>query len=171
MTRHYSTKSFFRQMPNALLARYFQRHGLFDELDFVAMKEAHPDELFTAWLELPDDRRKPMDAELLGIFEMSCEKGFCAIRDEAQWHLKEEPQAYTEFVEKLAALANHYERAIVTFLDHPKFWKGATLFYHIARRTGESPANQHLTIVFSRAIPSFNMANIKRIHEGVIVVY
>jgi len=130
MTRHYSTKSFFRQMPNALLARYFQRHGLFDELDFVAMKEAHPDELFTAWLELLDDQRKPMDAELLSIFEMSCEKGFCAIRDEAQWHLKGEPQAYTEFVEKLAALANHYERAMGTFLDHPMFWKGATLFYH-----------------------------------------
>jgi hypothetical protein len=37
---------------------------------------------------------------------------------------------HTEFVEKLAALDNHYERAIVTFLDHPKFWKGATLFYH-----------------------------------------
>jgi hypothetical protein len=44
--------------------------------------------------------------------------------------LAKEPQAYTEFAEKLAALANHYERAIVTFLDHSKFWKGATLFFH-----------------------------------------
>jgi hypothetical protein len=45
-----------------------------------------------------------MDAELRDIFEMSCEKGFCAIRDEAQWHLeKEEPQAYREFVEKLGS--------------------------------------------------------------------
>ena len=29
VARHYSTKSFFRQMPNALLARYFKRNGLF----------------------------------------------------------------------------------------------------------------------------------------------
>jgi hypothetical protein len=43
---------------------------------------------------------------------------------------KEEPQAYREFVEKLAVLDNHYERAMVTFLDHSQFWKGATLFYH-----------------------------------------
>jgi hypothetical protein len=27
-------------------------------------------------------------------------------------------------------LANHYERAMITFLDHAPFWKGATLFYH-----------------------------------------
>lgn len=28
MGRQYSSKDFFRQMPNALLARYFQAHGL-----------------------------------------------------------------------------------------------------------------------------------------------
>ncbi len=130
MTRHYSTRDFFRQMPNALLARYFQAREVFGELDFAAMKEAQPEELFTAWLQLPDVQRKPMDAELRTIFEMSCEKGFHAIRDEAEWHLASKTQALTEFVEKLAALANHYERAMVIFLDHNEFWKGATLFYH-----------------------------------------
>jgi hypothetical protein len=29
MARHYSTRDFFRQMPNVLLARYFQGKGLF----------------------------------------------------------------------------------------------------------------------------------------------
>jgi hypothetical protein len=71
-----------------------------------------------------------MDAEFRDIFEMSCEKGFRAILDEAAWHLEAEPQRYAELVEKLAALANHYERAMVTFLDHAAYWKGATLFYH-----------------------------------------
>jgi hypothetical protein len=71
-----------------------------------------------------------MDTEFRDIFELSCEKGFRAILDEAEWHLAAEPQAYKEFVEKLAALANHYERAMITFLDHNRFWKGATLFYH-----------------------------------------
>lgn len=130
MSRHYSTRDFFRQMPNALLARYFQGRGLLDDLDFAAMKETQPDELFVAWLELPEGQRNTLDAEFRDIFEMSCAKGFRAILDEAEWHLSADPKAYQEFVEKLAALANHYERAIVTFLDHPKFWKGATLFYH-----------------------------------------
>jgi hypothetical protein len=128
MARHYSTRDFFRQMPNVLLARYFQARGLFNELDFAAMKDTQPKELFAAWLELPDSQRSEMDAEFLQIFEMSCEKGCRAIIDEAAWHLDAEPHA--EFVKKLAALANHYERAMVTFLDHAPFWKGATLFYH-----------------------------------------
>src|SRR6266536_2404422 len=130
MSRHYSIKDFFRQMPNALLARYFQAREVFGDLDFAALKEAQPDELFAVWLELPEAQRKPMDAELSSIFEMSCEKGFRAILDEAEWQLAAEPQTHAEFVRKLAALANHYERAMVAFLDHARFWKGATLFYH-----------------------------------------
>ena len=39
MARHYSVKDFFRQMPKALLARYFQGRGLFADMDFAAMKE------------------------------------------------------------------------------------------------------------------------------------
>ncbi len=85
MARHYSTKDFFRQIPNALLARYFKDRELFNELDFSAMKETKPDELFGAWLTLPDDQRNTMDAEFREIFEMSCQKGFLAIIDEAGW--------------------------------------------------------------------------------------
>jgi hypothetical protein len=117
-------------MPNALLARHFKGRELLGDLDFAAMKEAQPDELFAAWLKLPDSQRNAMDAEFRDIFELSCEKGFRAILDEAEWHLAANPQARTEFVGKLAALGNHYERTIVTFLDHAQFWKGATLFYH-----------------------------------------
>ncbi len=56
MARHYSTRNFFRQMPNELLARYFQARGLFGELNFAAMKEAPPDELFTGWLLVPESK-------------------------------------------------------------------------------------------------------------------
>ena len=130
MTRHYSTKDFFRQMPNALLARYFHGRGQFGDLDFNAMKEGKPDKLFEAWLSLPDNQRNEMDAEFHDIFELSCEKGFHAIIDEADWHLAHDPDARKAFVEKLAALSNHFERAMITFLDHNQFWKGATRFYH-----------------------------------------
>ncbi len=117
-------------MSNALLARYFQKRELFQELDFAAMQEAKPDELFNAWLALPDDQRNTMDAEFRDIFEMSCEKGFRAIIDEASWQMRDVSDDFTSFVEKLSALTNHSERAMVTFLDHNTFWKGATRFYH-----------------------------------------
>ena len=130
MTGQYSTKSFFRQMPNALLARYFNEQGLFGDIDFSAMKEGKPDELFKAWLALPDKQRNKMDAEFRDIYEISCEKGFRAIIDEAEWQMQEVPDDLTAFVEKLSALSNHYERAMITFLDHNNFWRGATRFYH-----------------------------------------
>ena len=130
MTRHYTTRDFFRQMPNRLLARYFAAHGILAGLDFAALSETRTEPLFAAWLELPEGQRNAMDAELLEISEMSSEKGFRAILDEAEWQLREAPEAHTELVEKLAALVNHYERAMVTFLDHSQFWRGATYFFH-----------------------------------------
>jgi hypothetical protein len=72
-----------------------------------------------------------MDAEFQEIFEMGRdEKGFRAIIDEAEWHLADDSEALGAFVEKLSALSNHFERAMVTFLDHNEFWRGATHFYH-----------------------------------------
>lgn len=100
------------------------------DVDFEALKEAKPEPLFAAWLQLPQALRNAIDADLLDIHTMSCEKGWCAIRDEAEWQLLDAPEQFEQFVEKLAALANHYERAMVTFLDHGEFWKGATLFCH-----------------------------------------
>ena len=94
MAQHYSIKVFFRQMPNALLARYFQGRGLFGDLDFSAMKETQSDELFAAWLYLPDGQRNKMDAEFRDIFELSCEKGFRAIIDEAEWHFTTDPDRH-----------------------------------------------------------------------------
>ena len=130
MARHYSTRSFFRQIPNDLLARYFEGRGLFGDLDFAAMKETRPDELFTAWLELPEDERNAMDAEFREIFEMSCEKGVWAILDEARWKWRDASDELTAFVETLSSLPGHYHRAMVTFMDYPECWRGATRFYH-----------------------------------------
>ena len=131
MGRHYSTRDFFRQMPNRLLARYFEGRGVLAELDFATIKETRPDELFAAWLALPEDQRNEMDAELREIHALSCEKGWCAIRDEAQWHLRESPECIHGVCgEVIGAWTVTVERAMVAFLEHPEFWKGATLFYH-----------------------------------------
>ena len=106
------------------------RAGAVGRSGFLGLKETQPDGLFAAWLYLHDRQRNAMDAEFRDIFELSCEKGFRAIIDEAAWHLEADPDARKAFVESLAALSNHFERAMVTFFDHNPFWKGATRFYH-----------------------------------------
>jgi len=117
-------------MPNALLARYFALHGLFADFDFSAMKEAKPDDLFVRWLDLADAVRNKVDADFQKILELSCEKGFRAIIDEADFHFGADHDERDAFVERLANLPSHYERAMVTFLDHHAFWRGATRFHH-----------------------------------------
>jgi hypothetical protein len=103
MAGQYSTRNFFRQMPNTLLARYFDERGALENIDFAAMNGGKPDELFTAWLALPDVQRNKMDAEFQDIFEMSGEKGFRAIIDEAEWQMQENPDDLKSFIGKLSA--------------------------------------------------------------------
>ncbi len=130
MARHYSTREFFRQMPNELLARYFHGKVGCEGLDFSATVKAQQDEQFDAWLSVAEPHRHAMETEFREVFELSCDKGFHAIRDEAAWHLQEDLFAHATFVEKLAVLPSHYERAFVTYLDHNAFWKGALRFWH-----------------------------------------
>lgn len=130
MASHYSTRDFFRQMPNALLGRYFNERGLFHDLDLAAMKEGKPDKLFEAWLMLPDARRTELEAELRDIFSLCNEKGVIAILDEARWQMRVAPDRIATFIETLSALPGHFERAMTAYLDHPELWKGASQFYH-----------------------------------------
>lgn len=129
MARHYTSRSFFRQMPNDLLARYFERRGLFGDLDFSSMKEAQPDELFAAWLELSGEQRNAMEFEFREILERSCEKGVWAIFDEARWQWRHDPERLTAFVERLSDLPGHSHRAMITYLDYPECWRGAIRYY------------------------------------------
>lgn len=130
MARHYTTRDFFRQMPNALLARFFQKRDLLMAFDFVGMPDSKPEALFAAWLDLPEDQRHQLDAEFRDIFEMSCEKGFKAIIDEAEWQLQDVPDKLAEFIDALSAQLSHYHRAMLTYLDHAECWRGATRFFH-----------------------------------------
>lgn len=130
MDRQYSTRDFFRQLPPMLLERYFQQYELLNDFDFAAMKEGRADALFEAWLTLPDSKRDPIDAELREIFTLCCEKGFLAILDEIRRVMRHEPDASSQLIGKLSSLRNHFERAMIVFLEHTTFWQGALRFYH-----------------------------------------
>lgn len=126
MARHYTVRSFFRHMPNALLERYFAARGLLRELDIRAMKERELDALFDGWMSLPDDDRRRSDADFREIDDMGSEQGWLAMLAEARTHLGGQPQRMQDFIDAMSALANHHARAMTVFLDHTDYWKGAT---------------------------------------------
>ncbi len=129
MARQYSSKDFFRHVPKALLGRYFAARGVLGELDFASMKEGQPDALFEAWLALAEEPRRGMEADFREISELSTKAGFLALRDEAQFHLGQQPEHLVALTEKLAGQPDHHARAMLAFLDHPELWKGALLFH------------------------------------------
>ena len=114
MARGYWIRSFFRQISNNLLVRYFESRGLLGDLNFAAMKETQPNQLFEARLKLPEEQRNAMGAEFREIFEMRCQKGVWAILEEARWRWRDNPERLTAFVERLSAAPSHYHRAIIT---------------------------------------------------------
>lgn len=71
MTRHSSTRDFFRNTPSALLARYFKARGVLQDFDFAGIKETRIDALFEAWLALPNTQRARMDTELREVRKTS----------------------------------------------------------------------------------------------------
>ncbi len=129
MASHYSIKSFLRNTPNALLARYFAARGVLQDFDFTAIKETKIEPLFDAWMALPEAQRAPMEVDLRAIGDMSNEKGVKAIIDEAAFPMDEEDE-HPAFVALLMGLPGHHERTMTTFLDYPHLWKGATRLYH-----------------------------------------
>lgn len=128
MTRHYSTRDFFRQMPNALLARYFAARGVLADFDFAAMKETRIEPLFGAWMALREAQRARMEADLREVADVSNEKGVKAIIDEALFHMEEESEN-PAFVALLMELPDHHDRAMIVFLGRPNLWRGATRFH------------------------------------------
>jgi len=118
MARHYSARNFFRHMPKDLLARYSESRGLGSPLDL------------DAWLKLPEERQRTLEAEFREIFELSCEKGTWAILDEARCRWRDDPDGLTAFIETLSSQPSHAHRALSICLDDPECWRGATRVRH-----------------------------------------
>ena len=75
MPRQYSTKTFLRQAPNALLRRYFQKHEIGHDLPWDHLPETKIDRVFKTIEEAPETMRRRIDRDLREIYEMADEGG------------------------------------------------------------------------------------------------
>jgi len=119
MSKQYQPQSFFRQSPNHFLQQYFTTaREVLADVDFDALTASHIEPVYEAWLALPDDARSKMEQDFQEIVELATEGGSKAILDEARFHGE-------DLAPQFAALKGFHEHAFWTFLDHPKFWRGA----------------------------------------------
>lgn len=118
MSKQYQPQSFFRQSPNHFLKQYFAARDVLADVDFDALTASHIEPVYEAWLALPDDARSKMEQDFQEIVEIASEGGSKAILDEARFHGE-------DLAPQFAALKGFHEHAFWTFLEHPKFWRGA----------------------------------------------
>ena len=125
MARQYSHTQFFRRVPNALLGRYFQKkHKVLKEIAFDQLKETEIKPIFQAFTALPPEQQAEIEAEFQDIDTMACQGGVTALTDEAAFHRDK------SFTEDIAKKDSFHGKIMWTFLEHPKYWAGATLFLH-----------------------------------------
>ncbi len=130
MSKHYTIREFFRQMPNAMLGRYFESQGVAHGIDPAKVPEAKPEHWLAVWEQVADAQRPEMEADFRDIHGMSSEKGAAAIYDELVWQMQSQPVQAQAIVDQLAAMENHFERAMAVFLEYKACWRGATRFNH-----------------------------------------
>jgi hypothetical protein len=125
MARQYSHTQFFRLVPKPLLGQYFQnKHNVLQEIPFSELRDSEVEPVFDAFIALPFDQQEKIEAELQDIDNMACQGGVTTLTDEANFH---QDQA---FPEDISEIAGFHGKVMWAFLKHPKYWAGATLFFH-----------------------------------------
>ena len=123
MSKQYQPKSFFRHSPNRFLQQYFAARQVLAEVDFGNLSETQIDPIYEAWLALPNQPRKEIEQDFQEIVELATESGSKAIMDEADFHGEELAPQFT-------MLEGFHEHAFWTFLERPKYWRGALMLNH-----------------------------------------
>lgn len=136
MWRNYSPKTFLRQTPNSILKEYFASKNLLTDIDFDSLKETEIDTIAQSIDELPEKQRTNIEAECRQINEMSYDKGVRTLIEEAG-----SPFHNIDLSETFQQMKNHYERAMVVFLNHPRVFGIASDLAFMDRISYWKPCN------------------------------
>lgn len=124
MASQYSHRQFFRRVPNALLARYFDSRGATLNNVLIELQETDVEPMLEAFLMLPPEQQAELEAELQEVHALASEGGVAALVDEAEFHEDE------TFVYELAEVEGFHAKVMWAFIEKPAYWRGATMFLH-----------------------------------------
>lgn len=124
MAIKYQHRQFFRQVPNALLARYFVNRDSDLGVDFAKLTETEVEPIFAGFAVLPEDQQASMEADFQDINALARSAGAEALSNEAVFYKDE------AFVEAISAIDGYHAKAMWAFLEKPQFWRGASALLH-----------------------------------------
>ncbi len=126
MPRHYSPRDFLRLAPNALLARYFHERNLLTDLDIDSLAETDVQPIFEALTALAPELSAPVNSDFELVTALADEQGIQAILDEAQYH-------EFDFTDAFDSMPGFFDKALWTFLEHPRIAAVARLLSEVER--------------------------------------
>ena len=126
MADQYSPKNFLRNVPNALLQRYFEEKQIAPAIDWENLDEGKKgaDALFEATATLSEEQQAAIEIDFQNINALACEGGIQALVNEA---LFEENDAFQEGMFTIDGL---HAKAMWAFLEEPDYWRAASLLLH-----------------------------------------
>jgi len=119
MTRQYSPKTFLRQSPNPVLQQYFHANNLALDVDWKCLTPRRIDPLFDAIEALPDEARESVERDFRLVFGMATPKGRLLFIEQGEIRS-------IDLAERLSHVENHYEAAMVIFLEHREVFEVAS---------------------------------------------
>lgn len=123
MVRQYSSKTFLRNAPNALLARYFKQENLLTDLNIEKRKPRDIEPIFEAVQALPDGQFQQIEGDFQRIHSLSNKSGNQVILEVAR-------DFQLDFVEAWEELKDFYDKAFWTFLEYNRIFNAAMIFYN-----------------------------------------
>lgn len=124
MASQYSHLQFFRRVPNALLADYFESQGAALGIDWGELGETDGEPILRAFSKLAADKQSEIEAEFQDVHALACDGGIGALVDEAAFHRD------AAFVDAMEAVEGFHAKVMWAFLKKPSYWRGATMFLH-----------------------------------------
>lgn len=125
MSRHFSPKRFFRDVPGEFLEKYFKGKSLLASFDFSKLNETDIETLNTELEMMPEDLRNEIEQDLNEIDALACDGGIQAILDDAEWWGEA-----AALLQGMETRKSFHEKAFWIFLEHRKYWHVANAFFH-----------------------------------------
>jgi len=121
----FTPHTFLRQVPNALLERFFSRYGEFTGFDWASTKETCIGPVFEVWQGLPEAERRRISGAFRQVHALANSRGTTVLIEAARDH-------GLEIAPAMRAMKNAHERAFWCFLQHPEVFENARTLLHIA---------------------------------------
>lgn len=130
MSRHFSVPKVLRLTPNRILQEFFKRLGYqLLSLDWRKVKEHNVEPVLLSMSLLSRHVQDEIESALASVFELACESGSRAIVEVAH------QDGQTDIFAELPSNACCYERAMWTWLNHPKIFEQVSLIHQVENLT------------------------------------